>query len=230
MSPSSPATCDAAPLLGTMRSRATTRPTSLRTPDDPRRITGRQRLILLLTVSIGVLVLSGSASAGVRELLPARPEGTAEATTVPTTATPPTTAAPSPTLAPPTTVAPPTTLPPTTHPASTVQRPPATTVTAAPAATAGPGAGAGGSGDYAFLDCVRWRESRGDYRALNPSGAAGAYQLMPETARTIAQRSGRPDLAATPVLHWSPADQDLMAAMLLSWQGRGPWGGSCQRP
>jgi hypothetical protein len=81
--------------------------------------------------------------------------------------------------------------------------------------------------DYAFLDCIRYRESRGNYRALNPSGAAGAYQLMPVTAREVARRAGRTDLAATSVLDWSPADQDLMALVLYQWRGAAPWGGRC---
>jgi soluble lytic murein transglycosylase-like protein len=81
--------------------------------------------------------------------------------------------------------------------------------------------------DYAFLDCVRYRESRGNYRALNPSGAAGAYQLMPGTAREVALRAGRTDLATAPVITWSPADQDLMALVLYHWHGASPWGGSC---
>lgn len=81
--------------------------------------------------------------------------------------------------------------------------------------------------EYAFLDCVRHRESRGNYHALNPSGAAGAYQLMPVTARQVALRAGRPDLASTSVLNWSAADQDLMALVLLRWQGAAPWEGGC---
>jgi hypothetical protein len=104
---------------------------------------------------------------------------------------------------------------------------PGTTVEgSAPAGAANIG-GTVASSDYAFLDCVRHRESRGDYRAVNPSGAAGAYQLMPATARAVANRAGRSDLAATPVVQWSPTDQDLMALVLYRWQGAAPWGGGC---
>ena len=100
------------------------------------------------------------------------------------------------------------------------------------AGTVGATAGCAGTptaaaSDYAFLDCVRYRESRGNYRALNPSGAAGAYQLMPGTAREVALRAGRTDLATTPVITWTPADQDLMALVLYHWHGASPWGGSC---
>jgi len=92
------------------------------------------------------------------------------------------------------------------------------------------GAASGTTSEFEFLDCVRHRESRGQYRALNPSGAAGAYQLMPGTGRAIAHRAGRHDLAATPVVNWSVADQDLMALLLYRWQGATPWGGSCWSP
>ncbi|MBI2705484.1 MAG: transglycosylase family protein [Actinobacteria bacterium] len=91
-----------------------------------------------------------------------------------------------------------------------------------PTATRGGGSGGG------FLNCVRNRESRGQYSAVNgSSGAAGAYQFMPQTARNTALRAGRPDLAGRPVTSWSSADQDAMAAQLYSWQGSAPWGGGC---
>lgn len=80
-----------------------------------------------------------------------------------------------------------------------------------------------------FLRCVRHRESRGNYAAFNrSSGAAGAYQFMPATAKATAAHAGRSDLAAVPVLAWSPQDQDAMAHVLYDWQGRAPWGWYCR--
>jgi hypothetical protein len=90
-----------------------------------------------------------------------------------------------------------------------------------------PAANRGGGAPGGFLACVRNRESRGQYSAYNPSGASGAYQMMPQTARNTALHAGRPDLAGRPVSSWSPADQDAMAAHLYSWQGAAPWGGGC---
>ncbi len=78
----------------------------------------------------------------------------------------------------------------------------------------------------AFLECVKQRESRGQYAVVNgSSGAAGAYQLMPETARNTALHAGRGDLAGSPASSWSRADQDAMAQHLLQWQGKSPWAG-----
>jgi hypothetical protein len=94
--------------------------------------------------------------------------------------------------------------------------------TAAPAASTGGGAPSNG-----FLSCVRNRESRGNYSAYNPSGASGAYQMMPQTAANTARHAGRSDLAGKPVSQWSAADQDAMANHLYQWQGSAPWGGSC---
>jgi soluble lytic murein transglycosylase-like protein len=94
-----------------------------------------------------------------------------------------------------------------------------------PAATPPRSSTGGGAPANSFLACVRNRESRGNYQAYNPSGAAGAYQLMPQTARNTALHAGRSDLANTPVTSWSPADQDAMAAHLYQWQGAAPWAG-----
>lgn len=106
--------------------------------------------------------------------------------------------------------------------------PPAPVVTqapkAAPKAAASSGGGAPANG---FLACVRNRESRGNYQAYNPSGASGAYQMMPQTAANTARHAGRGDLAGKPVSQWSAADQDAMANHLYQWQGSAPWGGSC---
>ena len=84
----------------------------------------------------------------------------------------------------------------------------------------------GGSGNP--LDCIKHRESRGQYDVVNPSsGAAGAYQFMPGTWNTNAVAAGRPDLVGVNPAAASAADQDAMAQHLLATQGMRPWGGSC---
>lgn len=84
------------------------------------------------------------------------------------------------------------------------------------------------SGGGGFLNCVKGRESRGQYSAVNGgSGAAGAYQFMPGTWNNTARHAGRPDLVGRNPASASAADQDAMAAHLYSWQGAGPWGGGC---
>jgi hypothetical protein len=84
----------------------------------------------------------------------------------------------------------------------------------------------GSSGNV--LDCIRHRESRGQYDVVNSSsGAAGAYQFMPGTWNTNAASAGRTDLVGVNPADASPADQDAMAQHLLATQGLRPWGGSC---
>jgi hypothetical protein len=94
-----------------------------------------------------------------------------------------------------------------------------------------------GSGSYVsydsnpggFLDCVRQRESGGNYGIYNTggSGAAGAYQFLPGTWNGIAASSGRTDLVGVDPAQASPADQDAMAQALYAQQGSAPWGGEC---
>jgi hypothetical protein len=47
-----------------------------------------------------------------------------------------------------------------------------------------------------FDEGIIWKESGGDPAALSPAGAMGVAQLMPGTARILAQQFGRPDVAA----------------------------------
>lgn len=82
------------------------------------------------------------------------------------------------------------------------------------------------SNDGSFLDCVRIRESEGQYGVVNSSsGAAGAYQFMQGTWNHIAEVSGRGDLVGVNPASASPADQDAMAASQLSHFGPGAWSG-----
>ncbi len=85
----------------------------------------------------------------------------------------------------------------------------------------------GGSGN-GFLGCVKNRESRGQYGAVNGgSGASGAYQFMPSTWNNTARHAGRPDLVGKNPASASASDQDAMAQHLYQWQGSAPWGGGC---
>ena len=91
-------------------------------------------------------------------------------------------------------------------------------------ASGGWGGSYGGGGGY--LDCVRGRESGGNYGAVNgSSGAGGAYQFLPSTWNNTANYAGRPDLVGVHPSQASAADQDAMAQALYQWQGGAPWAG-----
>ena len=78
------------------------------------------------------------------------------------------------------------------------------------------------------LECIKHRESRGQYGVVNSSsGAAGAYQFMPGTWNNTARSAGRADLIGVNPSSAGAADQDAMAQHLLATQGLGPWGGIC---
>ena len=76
--------------------------------------------------------------------------------------------------------------------------------------------------------CVRHRESRGNYQAVNPqSGTGGAYQFHQVTWNEMARTARRTDLVGVRPEQAAPASQDQMAHVLYTSQGRGPWGGYC---
>lgn len=78
-------------------------------------------------------------------------------------------------------------------------------------ATTAPQTPAGG-----VLACIRRYESRGNYRAVSPSGKyKGAYQFDLPTWRSVGG-SGDPSRA-------SVAEQDKRASILLSRRGLSPW-------
>ncbi len=109
---------------------------------------------------------------------------------------------------------------------TTILRP--TTTRKKPVVTAKKPAVSSSGGLPAYLVCVRWRESRGDYTVVNKSsGAGGAFQFLPSTWRNTVRHAGRTDLLGILPQHASHADQDAMAIHLLGWQGTSPWGGHC---
>jgi hypothetical protein len=80
----------------------------------------------------------------------------------------------------------------------------------------------------AFLACVRYRESRGNYSVVSSNGLYfGAYQFARSTWDNTARYAGRTDLVGVPPNLASPGDQDAMALALYRWQGTAPWGGYC---
>ncbi len=95
------------------------------------------------------------------------------------------------------------------------------------ARTARPSSSGSGSGGN-VLECIKHRESRGQYDVVNTSsGAGGAYQFMPGTWDNNARSAGRADLVGVHPSNAGAADQDAMAQYLLSTQGLRPWGGVC---
>lgn len=76
-----------------------------------------------------------------------------------------------------------------------------------------------------YLNCVRQRESGGNYGIHNTegSGASGAYQFLQSTWNSTVRQAGRIDLIGKDPASVSPADQDAMAIFLYKKQGRSPW-------
>lgn len=78
-----------------------------------------------------------------------------------------------------------------------------------------------------FLECVRWRESRGDYTAHNySSGASGAFQFLQSTWDNTARHAGWYFLVGIQPRWVEPYWQDMMALHLLGWYGTSPWAAS----
>jgi hypothetical protein len=171
--------------------------------------------LLSLFVTAAALGLSVAARPPAAELtsVPGPPASTTPSSTAPTIT--------APTGTTPSTTVPPSTVP---FPAAPVvvtsvrpspPEPPTTPTTTARAPSA-----------YDYLSCVRHRESRAQYVAVNgQSGAGGAYQFLPATWDATARRAGRADLVGVHPSRASQRDQDVMAAYLLSWQGPGHWDG-----
>jgi hypothetical protein len=142
------------------------------------------------------------------------------------------------TTAPPssTTVASPTTVKKPVASTSTTTAPKATQTaittpptTAAPVVSPPPTAAGGAVGwEIEFMACVRWRESRNNYGAVDPSGQfMGAYQIYQGGWDAVARSIGRTDLVGVPPHRAAPADQDTVAINMLRQYGTSPWGGTC---
>ncbi len=71
------------------------------------------------------------------------------------------------------------------------------------------------SGGYSIPSYIVECESGGDYSARNPSGAGGAYQMMPGTFEAYGG-SGDPASA-------SKAEQDRVASRIYEAEGSSPW-------
>lgn len=75
--------------------------------------------------------------------------------------------------------------------------------------------------DWAAL---RQCESGGNYAIVSSNGLYhGAYQFLPSTWDSIANRNGRQDLVGVFPSLAQPADQDAMAQALYALQGASPW-------
>jgi hypothetical protein len=131
------------------------------------------------------------------------------------------------------TTTPPTTAAPQTTTTAAPRLPKATTTTTRPApAPAPPPPAASGptptASEASFLACVRHRESRGIYTAVDPTGQfMGAYQIYQGGWDAVARSIGRGDLVGRPPHTVAPADQDTVALAMLRQYGTKPWGGAC---
>jgi len=83
-----------------------------------------------------------------------------------------------------------------------------------------------GGTNSSFLECVKQRESGGNYSVVDSTGSwYGAYQFSQSTWNATASRAGRPDLVGVSPSSASPGDQDAMALYLYETQGSSPWAG-----
>lgn len=104
----------------------------------------------------------------------------------------------------------------TTSTTSTTMSPVVSTTTTIPSST------------EVFLECIRWRESRGNYKSVNSTGTfMGAYQFYQEGWDTFAARIGRHDLVGVQPHAAAPADQDAVALSAHRELGSKPWNGAC---
>lgn len=71
-------------------------------------------------------------------------------------------------------------------------------------------------GKWAIPSYIVRCESGGNYQARNPSGAGGAYQIMPGTWQRYGGSGSDP--ASAP-----PAEQDRVAARIYAAEGASPW-------
>lgn len=180
-------------------------------------------IALIVTLAcLPLLVLDmvqGSTTSGAVETASTSSESSLVVAVAPSTEVTTTTVAP---IAAPTTVAPTTTVPAPVAPRAV---PSTTTTVPRPTVTAPPTV----QSDAAFLACVRFRESRNNYGAADPTGTfLGAYQIYQGGWDSVAGRIGRQDLVGVPPNQASPADQDAVAMAMLQFHGRDPWGGSCR--
>lgn len=79
-----------------------------------------------------------------------------------------------------------------------------------------------------FFACIRWRESRNNYQAINPTGTfRGAYQFYQGGWDTFALQVA-PEWVGTPPDQAPPAVQDAVAAAAYERLGARPWNGACE--
>ena len=77
-------------------------------------------------------------------------------------------------------------------------------------------------GSSPTLERIKYCESGGNYRAVNPSsGASGAYQFMSTTWHALPESGGYRTASAAP--SWV---QDAAARRLYAMYGTGPWAAS----
>lgn len=109
----------------------------------------------------------------------------------------------------------------------TTGAPPTSTTVPTTGTTSPPNPGTHPHHNDPFLSCVRQRESRGIYTAVNPAGYYGAYQFAIRTWDATAAHAGRYELIGVRPDRAGVYDQDDMAWTLLNWYGTSPWGGRC---
>jgi hypothetical protein len=83
--------------------------------------------------------------------------------------------------------------------------------------------------DKVFFECIRWRESRGDYTVSDSTNTFhGAYQIYQGGWDAVAASIGRHDLVGVEPHVAAPEHQDLVAQAMFDQYGSKPWGGACE--